>query len=138
MKQHIDEILLLGGLYVAAGTPLEYLHRYRVVDSLSKALLFAFVFIFLMLCFHHVPRLLIFVRNEHPKAAYYLRAIGCVPYAMIALLLVWDIVYALCAFPPHVVEGALTGLRVIFPFVLAGLLIKAYLDTKRVKKRRKK
>ncbi len=133
MKKHIDEVLLLGGLYVMLGTPLEYLHRYHVVDSLSKALMFAFIFIFLMLCFNHVPRILTFVRTEYPKASYYLRTIGWIPYALITVILIWDIFHALFHFPPHVIDGTISILRIIFPIILSLLLIKAFMDKKRTK-----
>lgn len=76
MKLWSKEALVLGGLSGVLETPLSLLG----FETISNILFILFIACVLMLCFNRIPKFLSSLISNYPKTAYYLAAIGWIPY----------------------------------------------------------
>lgn len=81
MKLWSKEALVLGGIYGVLETPLSLLDFERT----TEIIFLLFVGCGLMLCFNRTPKFLSALISGYPKTAYYLSAIGWIPYFLLII-----------------------------------------------------
>lgn len=85
MKLWSKEALVLGGLSGVLETPLSLLG----FETISNILFILFIGCILMLCFNRIPKFLSALISNYPKTAYYLAAIGWIPYFLLITTIVF-------------------------------------------------
>lgn len=127
MKLWSKEALVLGGIYGVLDTPFSLLG----FELISEILFGAFVIGALMLLFNKTPKLISFVINQYPQTAYYLAAIGWVPYFMIIIGFAIMGSYQILGYSDAVLGYLLFGLAVLaLPSVIISL-IAAYIKAQK-------
>lgn len=81
MKLWSKEALVLGGMYGVLDTPFSLLG----FELISNVVFLSFIVCAVMLLFNKTPKFISFIINKYPQTAYYLIAIGWVPYVIIIL-----------------------------------------------------
>lgn len=81
MKLWSKEALVLGGIYGVLGTPFSLLGLEKITDILFLL----FIICMFMLCFNRTPKFLSALISRYPKTAYYLSAIGWIPYFLLII-----------------------------------------------------
>lgn len=81
MKLWSKEALVLGGMYGVLDTLFSLLG----FELISNVVFLSFIVCAVMLLFNKTPKFISFIINKYPQTAYYLIAIGWVPYVIIIL-----------------------------------------------------
>lgn len=81
MKLWSKEALVLGGIYGVLGTPFSLLG----LENITDILFLLFIICMFMLCFNRTPKFLSALISRYPKTAYYLSAIGWIPYFLLII-----------------------------------------------------
>lgn len=131
MKLWSKEARVLGGMYGVLETPFSF----SGVELISDVVFLAFIVCAIMLLFNKTPGFISFVISKHPQTAYYLAAIGWIPYLMIIIGFAMISSYQIFGYTDVVLEHLLFGLAISALLAAVVSLIVAYITArKRIKK----
>ena len=133
MKLWSKEALVLGGIYGVLETPFSLL-RFELI---SDVVFLSFIVCAIMLLFNKTPGFISFVMSKYPQTAYYLAAIGWIPYLMIIIGFAIIGCYQIFGYTDVMLEYLLFGLAISALLAAVVSLIVAYI-TARKRKRIKK
>lgn len=131
MKLWSKEALVLGGMYGVLDTPFSLLG----FELISNVVFLSFIVCAVMLLFNKTPKFISFIINKYPQTAYYLIAIGWVPYVIIILCFTMVGSHLLIGYADAMLGYLLFALVVFALLATIISLMIAYAKAEKTKKR---